>query len=171
MEKRVVLAVVLTVAVIFLTNVLFPPPPAPIGTESAESDSLVQDTRVETDAAEVPGVSEPSLRVDSAEAVRLPGVAQTMEGDTIVVRSDLYEFRFSTLGATLIGARLLEYESYSARANGDDRVELVRSGDRLFGYRVAAGGDTASLRDRLFTADRREIFDCPTNSPSLRFVS
>lgn len=159
MEKRVVLAVVLTVAVIFLTNFLFPPPPAPVVTDPVERDSLVQDTRLETeaDAGELTGVSEPSLTVDTAQAARLPGMAPTIEGDTIVVRSDLYELRFSSLGATLIGARLLEYESYSERANGDDRVQLVRPGDRLFGYRVAAGGDTASLGDRLFTANRREI--------------
>ncbi len=169
MEKRVVLAVVLTVAVIFLTNVLFPPPPAPIGVEPAESDSLVLDTRVDADDGELPEVSEPSLTVDSSEAVRLPGAAPTIEGDTIVVRSDLYELRFSTLGATLIGARLLEYESYSARANGDDRVQLVRPGDRLFGYQVAAGGDTASLGDHLFTSDRREItLGEQTESDSLR---
>ena len=159
MEKRVVLAVVLTVAVIFLTNFLFPPPPAPIDTQPVERDSLVQDSRfgAEDEAGEPPAVSEPSLTVDTSEAVSLPAAAPTIEGDTIVVRTDLYELRFSTLGATLIGARLLDYESYSARANGDDRVQLVRPGDRLFGYRVAAGGDTASLGDRLFTADRREI--------------
>jgi len=159
MEKRVVLAVVLTVAVIFLTNFLFPPPPVPIESDPVERDSLVQDSRFrdEDGVGELPAVSEPSLTVDTSEAASLPAAEPTIEGDTIVVRTDLYELRFSTLGATLVGARLLDYESYSARANGDDRVQLVRPGDRLFGYRVAAGGDTASLGDRLFTADHREI--------------
>lgn len=157
MEKRVVLAVVLTVAVIFLTNVLFPPPPAPVRTEQPAPDSLVQETAVEPDSGTAPPATRPSLTGDSTATVGLPGVERALEGDTIVVRSDLYELRFTTLGASLIGARLLEYESYAARANGDDRVQMIRPGDRLFGYRVAAAGDTASLRNRLFTADRTEL--------------
>jgi YidC/Oxa1 family membrane protein insertase len=169
MEKRVVLAVVLTIAVIFLTNVLFPPPPAPVEMQPAEVDSLVQDLQGESGDAELPEVSQPPLAVDSSEIVSLSGETETIEGDTIVVRSDLYELRFSTLGATLIGARLLEYESYSERSNGDDRVQLVRPGDRLFGYRVTAGGDTAALGNRIFTADRREItLGERTESDSLR---
>lgn len=168
MEKRVVLAVVLTVAVIYLTNVLFPPPPSPTGVGPMEADSLVQDPQVETGDHELGAVTEPSIAVDSVETGLLGG-APMLPGDTIVVRSDLYELRFSTLGASLIGARLLEYESYSVRENGDDRAELVRPGDRLFGYTVAAGGDTASLGDRLFTADRREItLGEQTESDSLR---
>ena len=157
MEKRVVLAVVLTVAVIFLTNVLFPPAPSSTRIEPTETDSLVQALPLDAGAGEMPAVSELAPAADSTPAVRLLGAAPTVQGDTIVVRSDLYELRFSTAGASLIGARLLEYESYAGRANGDDRVELIRPGDRLFGYRVAAGGDTASLGDQLFTADRREI--------------
>ena len=168
MEKRVVLAVVLTVAVIYLTNVLFPPPPSPTGVGPMEADSLVQDPQVESGNHELGAVTEPSIAVDSVETGLLGG-APMLPGDTIVVRSDLYELRFSTLGASLIGARLLEYESYSVRENGDDRAELVRPGDRLFGYRVAVGGDTASLGDRLFTADRREItLGEQTESDSLR---
>ncbi len=168
MEKRVVLAVVLTVAVIYLTNVLFPPPPSPTGVGPMEADSLVQDPQVESGNHELGAVTEPSIAVDSVETGLLGG-APMLPGDTIVVRSDLYELRFSTLGASLIGARLLEYESYSVRENGDDRAELVRPGDRLFGYTVAVGGDTASLGDRLFTADRREItLGEQTESDSLR---
>ena len=168
MEKRVVLAVVLTVAVIFLTNVLFPPVRSPTGPGPAETDSLVRGPQVEAGARELAAVTEPSFVVDSVETGILAG-APPVQGDTIVVRSDLYELHFSTLGASLISARLFEYESYSVRANGDDRVELVRPGDRLFGYRVAAGGDTASLGDRLFTADRLEItLGEQTESDSLR---
>ncbi len=168
MEKRVVLAVVLTVAVIFLTNVLFPPVRSPTGPGPAETDSLVQDPQVEAGDREPAAVAEPSFVVDSAESGLLAG-APTVQGDTIVVRSDLYELQFSTLGASLISARLFEYESYSFRDNGDDRAQLVRPGDRLFGYRVAAGGDTAALGDRLFTADRREItLGEQTESDSLR---
>ena len=73
MEKRVVLAVVLTVAVIFLTNILFPPVRSPTVVEPTDTDSLVQDQKVAAGDRDLPAVTEPSLAVDSAENVLLPG--------------------------------------------------------------------------------------------------
>lgn len=180
MEKRVVLAVVLTIAVIFLTNILFPPPPVPDAGGPTGVDSM---------ALESPGAVEPAVEPGAAPAGdeaggretedaltgrdlnRLPGAAEEIEHDTVVVRSDLYELRFSTLGARMVGARLLGYESYAPRANGDDRVQLIRPGDGVFGYRVAAAGDTASLSGRLFEADRREVQVGPqSGADSLRMA-
>jgi len=166
MEKRVVLAVVLTIAVIFLTNILFPPPPVPNAAGPAGVDSVALESPAAGEqAAEfgaAPAGDEAGGRaaedaLTGRDANRLPGAGEESEHDTVVVRSDLYELRFSTLGARLVGARLLGYESYAPRANGDDRVQLIRPGDGVFGYRVAAAGDTASLSARLFQADRREV--------------
>ena len=166
MEKRVVLAVVLTIAVIFLTNILFPPPPVSDVGGPASSDSMA---RAAPDAgrraAEAGGATvgdsgrgrQAEDALNAGDPTRLPGAVREIEHDTIVVSNNLYELRFSTLGARMVGARLLGYESYAPRANGDDRVQLIRPGDGVLGYRVAAAGDTASLSDRLFQADRREV--------------
>jgi YidC/Oxa1 family membrane protein insertase len=161
MEKRVVLAVVLTIAVIYLTNLLFPPVrPSETGPAEAGAGDSVTAPEAET----VPSEAAP-LRADTTRPAAV-GAGETGEpargaevpaGDTVVVRSDLYELRFSTVGAALVGARLLEYESYAPDANGDDRVRLVRPGDAVLGYRIAAAGDTADLSIRAFTPSRRAV--------------
>ena len=181
MENRVVLAVVLTIAVIFLTNILFPPPAPPPGSGLTVSDSLVDESdfsagaRTEGGGGEVagdpsgPGAPGPGLV--ETDPSRLPGAVESIAHDTIVVKSDRYELRFSTLGARMVGARLLNYESYAPRENGDDRVQVVRSGDAVFGWRVAAAGDTASLSGRLFTADRSDlIIDAQSGADSLQMT-
>jgi len=180
MEKRVVLAVVLTIAVIFLTNILFPPPPAPTDGGMANADSVMLESPAAGEQTGATGAApagadaadrEPEEALTGGDPTRLPGAAEEIEHDTIVVRSDLYELRFSTLGARMVGARLLGYESYAPRANGDDRVQLIRPGDGVFGYRVAAAGDTASLSGRLFQADRREVRIGPqSGADSLRMT-
>ncbi len=164
------LAVVLTIAVIFLTNVLFPPVRQPAGEPSLDADTAAAQeiTNPETSSTE-PSFAAPEE--GRTEEARLPADVVRPDADTIIVRSDLYEYRFSTLGATLIGARLLEYESYAPRENGDDRVQLVRPDDALFGYRISAAGDTASLEQRLFEADRDRItLTGKAGADSLRFT-
>ncbi|HEX5724792.1 MAG TPA: membrane protein insertase YidC, partial [Longimicrobiaceae bacterium] len=66
---------------------------------------------------------------------------------TVTVRSPLYEYRFSTRGAALTGASLLQYESY-ARPN--EQVQLVPSGATLLGNRVVLGRDTLDLASAAF---------------------
>ncbi len=179
MEKRVVLAVVLTIAVIFLTNILFPPPAPPPDSGIPEADSLLQDAvlpgapeqsgRDAETAGDVSGSGDRAAGLVETDPGRLPGVVEAIDHDTIVVRSDRYELRFTTLGARMVGARLLGYESYAPRENGDDRVQLVRSGDAVFGWRVAVAGDTASLSGRLFTADRQGLtIDAQSGADSLQ---
>ena len=122
MEKRVVLAVVLTIAVIFLTNILFPPPPVTNVGAPETADSVAQESPDAGEReAETGGVAagegadgrQAEGALGAEDPSRLPGAVQEIEHDTIVVRSDLYELRFSTLGARMVGARLLGYESYA----------------------------------------------------------
>jgi YidC/Oxa1 family membrane protein insertase len=162
MEKRVVLAVVLTIAVIYLTNVMFPPgPPPELAEPGATPDSVAGEPTAGTDTA-VGGLgaeTDPGARQEevAGEQAGLAAAPALPEADTVVVRTDLYELRFSTVGASIVGARLLDYESYGPDANGDDRVRLVRPGDAVLGYRVAAAGDTADLSVRAFTASRPSL--------------
>ncbi len=179
MEKRVVLAVVLTIAVIFLTNILFPPPPPPPESATGDADALLQDESLSSErepgalteeaGAPVPGQGDRAAGIVETDPEGLAGIVEAIEHDTIVVRSDRYELHFTTLGARMVGARLLNYESYAPRENGDDRVQLVRSGDSVFGWRVAVAGDTASLSGRLFTVDRQSLtIDAGSGADSLQ---
>jgi YidC/Oxa1 family membrane protein insertase len=168
MEKRVVLAVILTIGVIFLSNVLFPtpePPPGPVtqDTTAAVRDTVAQEALPEGEAVErIPG--EAGVVVDDdvdGQAVLEPATAAA--ADTIRVSSDLFEFDFSTRGAALISARLLKYESYAANGEGSRPVDLVRDGDRVFGYRITLAGDTVRVDEQSFTVDRTEVQLSPEN--------
>ncbi len=168
MEKRVVLAVVLTIGVIFLSNVLFPGPELPPAPPAAADSTAMVDGEVSADLDTTPRVgadeqttlegAEPGTELPDDAAEELPGqVVAEAPADTISVTTDLLELQFSTLGAALLSAEILEYESFTANGDGDRRAQLIRDGDRVFGFRVAMGGDTVRLDSRVFEVDRREL--------------
>ncbi len=127
MEKRLLIAVLLMSAVIMITNQLFPPPAPPTGDgQPTAPDSLMVENR------------------PAAAEVRLP--AQTGAGavqvDTVTITSPLYRFSFSTRGAALIEASLLEYPSYTE----DGPVQLVPAGvEDFLTHQLVIGADTLDL--------------------------
>ncbi|MDH3427157.1 MAG: membrane protein insertase YidC [Gemmatimonadota bacterium] len=164
MEKRVLLAVVLSIGLIFLVNVLFPPVPRSVpdnGAATGGDSSTVVDARdgaappIDRDLPDIPA-GEPMARIGAGAA---PVIA-----DTIVVRSELYEYSFSTVGAALVGAVLRKFEAYGDRDAEGSPVQLVRDGDRFLGYQIAVGGDTVRVEDREFSVSRRELV-LSENSP------
>ena len=174
MERRVLLAVVLSIALIFLVQVLFPtapPRPAPGG----DTTTVVTDTaRAGSDTGAAVGTpADTSARRTASEVA--PDTAQgavsaaperpAFEADTIRVRTALAEYAFSTRGAALVSARLREFESY---AEGDPKgslVDLVPADEDFFTYGIAVGGDTVRVGDRQFTASATEI-DLSEGHPS-----
>ncbi|MFQ5746813.1 MAG: membrane protein insertase YidC [Gemmatimonadota bacterium] len=156
--KRVVLAVVLMVLLVFFTNLLFPPiaPRQPEGPAGAETDStlLAVDSTPglpEEPAGDRAGPEGPALAgAAEAESPGFPGATPAPE-DTIVVFTGLSTLRFSTRGATLLDAELNRYLSYAPNGGGQKNVRLVRPLDRLFGFQVAVGEDTVALDRQLFT--------------------
>ncbi|MBT8479150.1 MAG: membrane protein insertase YidC [Gemmatimonadetes bacterium] len=168
MEKRVVLAVVLTIGVIFLSNILFPAPERPPGRVAADSALVDQGAArseseagaVEGDAAEAvdeePAFRDAEVEGDVDVAPESAGLSEE-PADTVTVATDLVTLRFSTRGAGLISAKLLDYESYTSNGTAQHPAELVRDGDRVFGYRVVVGGDTVRLDEQAFTVDRPDL--------------
>ncbi|MEX2583260.1 MAG: membrane protein insertase YidC [Gemmatimonadota bacterium] len=136
MEKRLLLAVVLMTAAIMFTNVLFPPaePPVPV------ADQDVAPAAPPTAPSATPAASLPRAATGAGSA----------PADSVVVESDLYRYVFSTRGAALLQAQLLEYPSYS----GDDEVvQLVPDGeDGFLHHQLLVGGDTLDLAGLGFEA-------------------
>jgi YidC/Oxa1 family membrane protein insertase len=140
---RFLLAVVLMIAVMVITNVIFPPAPrepvVPPDSVSSPADTgaVPRDTQPIVEAPD-PGVGVP---VDSAGGA----------GDTIVVRSELYEYRILTRGGSLIGARLLQYQAQPPR---DGAVVELAPPDlpRLVSYRLRTGTREIDLARLAFTA-------------------
>jgi YidC/Oxa1 family membrane protein insertase len=164
MEKRVVLAVVLTIGVIFLSNILFPTPDLPPG-QLAPDSALVSDVTppvdLDTGRTEIGAAGEPALPDsltggDAEAAEEAPGLRES-PADTATVTTDLLRLKFSTRGAALLSAEVLEYESYTPNGAGEHPAQLVREGDRVFGYRVTVGGDTVRLDGQSFTVDQTEL--------------
>ena len=160
MDKRFLLALLLTAIVVFVTPLLFPPAPgsrAPAGGGGRDADSA----RKTAASAKVP---EPAPAVtESAGAAAGRGgapasadsVAATAPSvgpaDTVVVTTPRVTYRFSTRGASPIGATLRTYRALSPEGGN---VELTRPGLPLLRYRLVAGSDTLAL-DRLpFAVDR-----------------
>jgi YidC/Oxa1 family membrane protein insertase len=159
MERRVLLAVALSIGLIFLVNVLFPPAPQTLQSFGEDSTSQVV-SEPAPGLPESPEDETPQTLTDQqvpGEAMARIDPGATVQGDTIVVRSDLYEFSFSTVGAALVSARLTEFEAYGDEVEEGSRVDLVRSGDSFLGYRVAVGADTVRVDTREFTASRADL--------------
>ena len=117
---RFVLAIILMVAVIVVTNLLFPPaPPQPAeqvgpGVEApATAPATPQQEAVAGEAA----AGTEALAGITAE----PAAPENVAADTIIVSSPLYRYALTTRGAALIGAELLRYESFTR----DGAVELL----------------------------------------------
>lgn len=191
MERRVLLAVVLSIGLILLVNILFPPVPAPVerppvdtvtvaDSPDAASDSvreptapLGEDLDGGTDTGRADGQARQEVAPDTADAeamARITGEEAPPE-DTVRVRSALAEYEFSTRGAALIAARLLEFESYAEEDEEGDPVQLVPPGDRFFSYGIAVGSDTVGVSNLTFEPSATSL-ELSAESPrdSLVFV-
>jgi YidC/Oxa1 family membrane protein insertase len=134
MEKRVIVAVLLMTAVIFLTNLLFPPPD-PVEEEAPTAVAPVAPLPEEPPVFERIGES----RLESAPE------------ETVEVASPLYRHTISSRGGALIRAELPGYASYTAPS---EPVQLVPDGVRdLLTHRLVVGADTVDLRGANFRVE------------------
>lgn len=178
MERRLLLAIGLMVGLMVMSNVIFPPTPGPI-VDAADSVAVVEGAGAALGEAvdEAAPNAAAGEGADSTAAALIERIAQdTAANDpvaledataaetppaqasrTISVRSPLYEYRYDTRGARLVGATLQEYPNFAPEREADGPVELVRAGDALFGYAIAMGADTASLAELEFQASADDL--------------
>ncbi len=163
-EVRFVLAIVLMIGVLVVTNLLFPPvapegpeggvpgdttpgqvapgeaggspdtgarPPGAAGEEAGEA------TGVEGAPSEVELPEQEERRATEEEA------APQVEEELVTVEGPLYRHTFSNLGARLVSAELLRFESFTR----DGPVQLVpEESEGSLGHRLVVGSDTLDLR-------------------------
>lgn len=175
MERRLLYAIALMVGVMIFSNVLFPPIERPLDPVPAETDPGAEpgtdpqpdagDPEAERDAGEEAAAQlEAALAEPEAFEVQTPPPAPAPEeSQVITVRSDLYEYRFDTRGARLVGATMLRFENYATEGHLGRHVELIRPGDAMLTYGVSLRGDTVSLESVAFrpSAERLEVTDGP----------
>ncbi|MBS1240812.1 MAG: Membrane protein oxaA [Gemmatimonadetes bacterium] len=145
MDRRVVSAIVLMMAIAMLPAVMFKRPPAP---------PPGQDTVATAAPAPGPAVVAPgaSTALTAAPDSAVPAVQPER---VIPVTSPLFRYGVSTRGGGLVEASLEGFRSMNP-ADAGAASQIVPEGADLLTLRVIAGGDTLSIRDWDFTpsADR-----------------
>lgn len=163
-EIRFLLAVVLMIAVLVITNLAFPPvPPEELGPLSPSDSAMVVVPADSVGAGDAedrppsPEVGAPTeqevdpLRGVGADPAVEESPPQALEPSSdVVVEGPLYSFTFSTRGARLRSARLLKFPSFTFPGS----VELIQpEGGEALGTRLLVGPDTVDLRNVTFQAD------------------
>ncbi|MGW8264745.1 MAG: membrane protein insertase YidC [Longimicrobiales bacterium] len=164
-EIRFLLAVVLMIAVLVITNLLFPPvpPEEPLpqsGPETAEVTPPLgsQETEVPGEEEGVPAAQDPVIPGGSDPVLAGEPEMSAPSQLLVSVRSGLYEYTFSNRGARLLSARLLSFPSFTFPGP----VELVSpDGNGALGTRVLIGGDTLDLRDLTFEVQPADGLELP----------
>jgi YidC/Oxa1 family membrane protein insertase len=165
-EIRFLLAVVLMIGVLVVTNIAFPPlppevttPPEPWEEEGPSPEAAPGRLELPVETLSVGERPEPGeverdpLAVLSRDTVPTASVEVQPLAETVVVESPLYRFTFSPRGARLVSARLLRFKSFGF----EGAVELVHpDGAGALGARILAGRDTLDLRDLTFQVEPRE---------------
>jgi YidC/Oxa1 family membrane protein insertase len=154
-EKRLVLAIVLMLATVFLVNLLFPParPPRP---ETGADTTLVQQ---EVLPPAVEGIVQPERpAVEQEEPVlREPTPATELEEDTVWVSGPLYRLGFAQKGARLTSAEMLQHESLAPDTRGQPAQLVPPGADNFLSHQWVVGDDTVDLRGLHFDISPGEI--------------
>jgi YidC/Oxa1 family membrane protein insertase len=182
-EIRFLLAVVLMIAVLVITNVAFPPVPPEEMLGPQLPDSALATGLADSAASGVPGIpTEPSEQEGPGEPEpdplvglqESPGagaevVEEGVASQDITVEGPLYSFSFSERGARLRSTRLLQFPSFTFPG----AVELIhQDGGEALGTRILVGRDTVDLRSVRFEAQPAEGLRLSQNSSpqTLRFL-
>jgi YidC/Oxa1 family membrane protein insertase len=167
---RFLLAVVLMIAVVILTNILLPPSPAP-ETAGFAADSTMAATGGGAADSTRPPANAP--RTDTGGAPPAPGVVPTsatpgMPSDTVVASSPMYRYGFLEHGGDLVSAELLEYKSFGPGSEGQN-AELHPAGEPgLVRHRIRSGNQVIDLSSLPFRASAKSVtVDSANGSASL----
>jgi YidC/Oxa1 family membrane protein insertase len=155
---RFLLAVVLMIAVVVVTNLIFPParPTAPAtsgDTTSLAAPPPAAPTAVpgDTTAPAVVG-ARPPAPADTAD----PGALAAAEpADTIWIDGPLWRYGISTRGGGLVWASTDSIMSYAEP--GEPPAQLVPEGASLIGHLVSAGGDVIDLSTLSFQPSVQQL--------------
>jgi len=163
MTRRIAIAALLIGLVLWLTPRLFPTPPqrpVPKGTVATGATGATGTTGGTTAASAVP-LPDSSGPAASSQASAAPNggagapaaavPAGASKPDTTVIRDSLGEIRFSSRGASLVGATAAKYRSLQPGAPKGAAIELARPGEPLVSYQLATPAGIVPLSNAAFT--------------------
>lgn len=159
-DSRPLIAIALILVIAFLPSLLMERPAPPVAPQDTTSvaGSVEQVPRGGADTGAPAGATDPALA--AADTLVAPAAAVVPE-DTVVVTSDLYEYRISTRGGMIVGARFLRYRSMNPSDTAADGsrppLELIPARAPLLDDRLVIGGDTVRFSAAGFTASATEL--------------
>ena len=156
MDRRTLLALLLTAIVIVITPMLFSSPPRqpiPVDTSAAAGSDTRRDT-VPAPAAP----SQPTTPATAPPSIGAATAAQATRAETTLVRTEHAVYALVSPGGTPANVTLPAYRSLRPGAAADTPVRLLEPHDRLFRLTLASDRDTIALDTVTFRADaqRRE---------------
>ncbi|UCC71719.1 MAG: membrane protein insertase YidC [Gemmatimonadota bacterium] len=156
-EKRLVLAIVLMLATVFVVNLLFPPGRPP-ETGIGEDTTAVRHETFAPAEESVPQAGAPTPAEEEARPLRqLVPPVEPEEEDTAWVTTPHLRLGFAQRGARLVSAEMLGFESLADETKGEP-VQLVPPGtEDFFSHQWVVGDDTLDLRDVHFEMTPRRL--------------
>jgi len=153
MERRVIWAIVLMMAVAIVPTFFLESPKKPAASAVRPGARAPRDSGTTVPADSSAPVPPPGVAgTPSTEALEAPGSPV----DSVVISSPLYRYVLSTRGAALVQGSLLKYRTLGPDGRGDP-VRLIPDGGRLHQLALTAGRDTVSLADWDFVASTTAV--------------
>lgn len=147
MERRFILAIGLMLLIALLPGILWPPKQADRRASDQPDTTTATAAATATPAVPTGQPASPSAR---------PSARPVATAETVWVSTPLERLGFSTRGAQLVQAQLLQYQSF-APGDAAQRVQLVPDGRPLLGLKLVVGKDTAALADWDFAPSARTL--------------
>ena len=146
---RFLLAIVLSIAVVIIVNVIFAPasPPGGVPVDSARIDTVVDTVRAAGDAVldTAPRAGDRGTLGDPGEAAgAVQGANGSSEGlpaDTVWVQNDVVRYGLSTRGGAIVSVELLGFSSYTR----EGPTQLVVEHQELLDYALRLGDQVVPL--------------------------
>lgn len=149
MDKRFFLALLLSLVVVAISQLLFPSPAKREPAAVTQTAAPIADSVGRVD---VPVSSRPSA---STRAVGDTTAAAAQEEHTTIT-TEKAVYTFSNVGASPVS---LVMQDYANRASSGGRVDLATPGVRLLNYRIVVGADTIPLEKTPFSTRRQTTAD------------
>lgn len=140
MDRRFILAVVLMMVVLIVPPLFLKKPVRRPAVPTAPTARAVPDS---------PEARLPVVPVRPAASGVLPVDSATLAEDTVLVRSALYQYQFSTRGGRMIGAVLSDYRSMRQDEPGQP-VQILAPASELLALSLLTGRDTIRLSNLAF---------------------
>ena len=143
---RFIIAVILMIAVVVITNLLFPP--------VRRNAPLARDTVHQVQPSQPANPAPPNTASASTQtSIAQPAPATTsLSADTVIVESPIFRYGISTNGASLVSAEMLNWQSFTRKGP----VQLAPNAARgLLGYRLQLGSQQVDLSTLSFTPSVR----------------